>query len=216
MTTMKASAKAEAFAKRHNAAIAAKQLRWAEDEARRRERAERVEPTQQRLSKGDLQKAVCDGGLRYRPKDDLLALQEANWPEDIVEAFHQFQSDSFAADLKGISGRYDGMPASAKFGKGGLGDAHPEQVKIYNRFVRVRGGLTPDSRQLCDWFILNQCPPNEREHRMLAYGKRLRRNITDTRSLRFATEGRLLGAGHELVALYHAVEMEQRAARARK
>ena len=216
MTKLKASAKAEAFAKRHNAAIAAKQVRWAEDEARRRVRAERVAPTEQRLSKGDLQKVAYDGGLRYRPKDDLLRLRQKCWKPQVVQAFFEIQNDSFAADIHGVTASYEARDACGKGPSGGLTDASAQRQAAFARITWVKPRLTPESRQVIERFILNEVPLVHREEVLLKLGKSYRPDVVDKRSLLFLAEGRICAAGEELAHLHEAYEMEKRGRAVRK
>lgn len=206
MTTLEASPQQKILARKlyeQRQAQLARVAREIEADKRRQE-MERVQPTPQRLAKGDVGQHIIAGeGRKFRTKSPVEHYS-GQWPADVEQAFLAYVLDAHAKDKVAVTISYNGNGGGGSNGRlGGLGNVQDRTRDAYERYHWIRDRLTVGSLQIMDWLVLEM--RNDASARSVGLedaGQRLFPSVRDKTMRRGIAIGRLLGAGDELAALY--------------
>lgn len=206
MTTLEASPQQKTLARKlyeQRKAALARVAREIEADKRRQE-MERVQPTPQRLAKGDVGQHIIAGeGRKFRTKSPVEHYS-GQWPADVEQAFLAYVLDAHAKDKVAVTISYNGNGGGGSNGRlGGLGNVQDRTRDAYERYHWIREKLTQRSVEVLDWLVLEL--RNEATARAISLedaGQKLFPSIRDKATRRGIAIGRLLGAGDELAKFY--------------
>jgi hypothetical protein len=206
LTTLEASPQQKILARKlyeQRQAALARVAREIEADKRRQE-MERVQPTPQRLAKGDVGQHIIAGeGRKFRTKSPVEHYS-GQWPADVEQAFLAYVLDAHAKDKVAVTISYNGNGGGGSNSRlGGLGNVQDRTRDAYERYHWIRDRLTVGSLQIMDWLVLEM--RNDASARSVGLedaGQRLFPSVRDKTMRRGIAIGRLLGAGDELAALY--------------
>lgn len=206
MTTLQASPQQKTLARKLYEKRQADLARVAREiEAdRRRQEQERIQPTPERLAKGDVGQHIIAGeGRKFRTKSPVEHYS-GQWPSDVEQAFLAYVLDAHAKDKVAVTISYNGNGGGGSNGRlGGLGNVHDSTRDAYERYHWVREKMTLGAVEILDWLVLEL--RNESTNRVFGLedaGQKLFPSIRDKAMRRGIAIGRLLGAGDELAKFY--------------
>jgi hypothetical protein len=206
LTTLEASPQQKTLARKlyeQRKAALARVAREIEADKRRQE-MERIQPTPQRLAKGDVGQHIIPGeGRKFRTKSPVEHYS-GQWPSDVEQAFLAYVLDAHAKDRVAVTISYNSNGGGSGHGRlGGLGNVHDRTREAFERYHWIREKITERSVEVLDWLVLEL--RNEATARAVSLedaGQKLFPNIRDKATRRGIAIGRLLGAGDELAKFY--------------
>lgn len=167
---------------------------------KRRQDMERVQPTPQRLAKGDVGQHIIAGeGRKFRTKSPVEHYS-GQWPADVEQAFLAYVLDAHAKDRVAVTISYNSNGGGSGHGRlGGLGNAHDATRDAFERFHFCRDRMTQEAVQIMDWLVLElRTEATARAIGLEEVGQRLFPSIRDKATRRGIAVGALLMAGKEL------------------
>lgn len=182
--------------RRDEIARVAREIEW---EKRKRE-SEKVQPTPERLAKGDVGQHIIAGeGRKFRTKSPVEHYS-GQWPSEVEQAFLAYILDAHAKDRVAVTISYNSNGGGAAHGRlGGLGNVHDATRDAFERYQFVRDRMTQDAVQIMDWLVLElRTEATARAIGLEEVGQRLFPSIRDKATRKGIAVGALLMAGKEL------------------
>jgi hypothetical protein len=165
---------------------------------------QRIEPTPERIAKGDVAQPIVEGvGRRYKTSSPA-EYYSGSWPNHVQDAFRWFVLDAHASRHPPVTINYDGTGGGSRGSRmGGLGNVHSTQRDRADRYDWIRGKISEDALEILEWFV-SQTRTDEGCHAMTleGFGQRMFPTVKDKTARRWATLGGLRYAGGELAKYY--------------